>query len=141
MGALLRKDRWRYSLLIALAIAGFEIDVVSNPFTSEFVLFRLFSVVDESSAGPVCPRDVAEPAGAASAAITFGSKSKLTTDETAAILPAKPAKYLADASCSAHAYGRANAGPPSLAICRADSPAHSFPPSGVLRLQLCRFLC
>ena len=141
MGALLRKDRWRYPLLIALAIAGFEIDVLSNPFTSEFVLYRLFSVVDENSAGPVCPRDVAEPAGAASAAITFGSNSKLTTDETAAILPKKPAKYLADASWSAHAYVRANASPPSRAIGRADSPTHSFPPSGVLLLQLCRFLC
>jgi hypothetical protein len=138
MGDLPRKDRWRYSLLIALAIAGFEIDVVSNPFSSEFVLCRLFSFLDESSAGPACPRHVAEPAGAASAAITFGLESKLTTDETAAILPQKPAKYLADASGFAHTYVRANASSP---IATADSPAHSFAPSGVLRLQLCRFLC
>jgi hypothetical protein len=141
MGALLRNDRWRYSLLIALAIAGFEIDVVSNPFNSEFLLCRLFSVLDEISAGPGCPRDVAEPAGAASAAITFGLKSNLTTDETAAILPRKPAKYLADGSCSVHAHVRPSASPPLMAIARADSPAHSFPPLGVLRTQLCRFLC
>lgn len=141
MDALLRKDRWRYSLLIALAIVGLEIDVVSNPFTWEFVFYRLFSVLDESSSGPVCPRDVAEPAGAASAAITFVSNSELTTDETVAILPQKPAKYLADASCFAHAYVQVNASLPSLAIARGDSPAHFSPPSGLLRLQLCRFLC
>ena len=139
--ALLRKGRWRCFLLIALAIVGLEIDVVSNPFTWEFVLCRLFSVVDGSSAGPVCPSDVAEPAGAASAAITFVSQSELTTDETVAILPQKPAKYLADASCFAHAYVRVNASLPSLAIASGDSPAHFSPPSGLLRLQLCRFLC
>ena len=141
MDALLRRDRWRYSLLIALAIVGLEIDVFSNPFTPEFVFYRLFSVLDESSAGPVCPRDVAEPAGAASAAITFVSSSGLTTDETVAILPQKPAKYLADASCFAHACVPVNASVPSLAIARGDSPAHCSSPSGLLRLQLCRFLC
>jgi hypothetical protein len=141
MGALLRKDRWRYSLLIALAIAGLEIDVLSNPFTWEFVFCRLFLVLDESIAGPVCPRDVVEPAGAASAAITFVSKSELTTDETVAILPQKPAKYLADASCFAHAYVRVNASLPSLAIATGDFPAHFSPPSGLIRLQLSRFLC
>ena len=49
MDALLRKDRWRYSLLIALAIVGLEIDVFSNPFAPEFVLCRLSSVLDEST--------------------------------------------------------------------------------------------
>ncbi len=141
LDALLRNDRWRYSLVIALAIVGFEIDVLSNPFTPQFVLDRLNSVLDESSAGPVCPRDVAEPAGAASAAITFGSNSDLETDETVAILAQKPAKYLAGASCFAHAYVRVNASVPSLAIARGNSPAHFSPPSGLLRLQLCRFLC
>ena len=141
MGALLRKGRWRYSLLIALVVVGLEIDVFSNPFTWEFVFCRSFSVLDESTAGPVCPREVAEPAGAASAAITFVSKSELTTDETVAILPEKPSKYLADASCFAHADLRVNASLPSLAIASGDSPAHFSPPSGLLRLQLCRFLC
>ncbi|MGO9597351.1 MAG: hypothetical protein ACLP7Q_04955 [Isosphaeraceae bacterium] len=141
MDALLRKHRWRYSLLIVLTIVGLEIDVLSNPFTWDFVLCRLFSVLDESSTGPVCPRDVAEPAGAASAAMTCESESEFTTDETVAILPQKPAKYLADASCFTHAYVRVNASLPSLAIARGDSPAHFFPTSGLLRLQLCRFLC
>ena len=144
MDALLRKDRWRYSLLIALAIVGLEIDVFSNPFAPEFVLCRLSSVLDESSAGPVCHRDVADPAWAASAAITVGSKSGLTTDETVAILPqkpAKPAKPLADASSFAYAYVQVNASVPSLAVARGDSPAHFSPPSGLLRLQICRFLC
>ena len=141
MDALLRKDRWRYSLLIALTIVGLEIDVFSNPFIPEFVLCRLYSVLDESSSGPVGLRDVAELAGAASAAITFGSESGLTPDETVAILPKKPAKYVADASWFAHAYVRVNASLPSLAIARGDSPAHFSPPSGLLQLQLCRFLC
>ena len=141
MDAHLRKDRWRYSLLIALSIVGLEIDVFSNPFIPDFVLYRLFSVLDESSAEQICPRDVAELAGAASAAITSGSGSALTTDETVAILPQKPAKYLADASCSAHAYMRVNASHPSLAIASGDFPAHFSPPSGLFRLQLCRFLC
>jgi hypothetical protein len=65
----------------------------------------------------------------------------LTTDETVAVLPQKPAKYLADASCFAHADLRVNASLPSLAIASGDSPAHFSPPSGLLRLQLCRFLC
>jgi hypothetical protein len=139
--ALLRKDRWRYWLLIALAIVGLEIDVFSNPYIPEFVLCRLYSVLDESSAGPICPRDVAEIAGAASAAITLGSESALTTDETVAILPQKPAKCRAVEVCFADAYVRVNASLPSLAIARVDSPAHYSSLSHLLQLQLCRFLC
>jgi hypothetical protein len=147
MVALLRKFRWRYSLLISLAIVGLEIDVVSNPFTWEFVFCRLTSVLDESTAGPVCPRDVAGLAGAAGAAITVVTTLEFTTDETVTILPQKPAKdlarasCLAQASCFAHAYLPVYASVPSLAMASGDSPAHFFPPSGLLRLQLCRFLC
>jgi hypothetical protein len=141
MNALLRRDRWRYSLLIALAILGLEIDVFSNPFCPEFVFLRVFSVLGESSAGLVCPRDVAEPAGTQSAAITVGSSSDLTIDDTVAILSQKPDKHLSDASSFAHEYVRVNTSVPPLANARGDSPANFSPPAGLVPSQLCCFLC
>jgi hypothetical protein len=133
-----RMSRAARLLVIALAMAGMEVDVLSNPFPAEFALSRLHALLAGPAIDDAPPMayGAAETDSSPAAEEAPGADTVLIPDETVALRPRHRARRLITRGGLAGSHLRLPAAPPHQ-----RRPAKAAARRPLSPADFCRFHC